>query len=640
MRGRHVAAISCMLAYLVSGGLEPVRAESEPVRPPSALAIRAPGQLTLGADSQVDIEYTLPAALSGKLRVNVGRLAPPVQLGPGRYRATYTPPPEKYPQVAILALVLDDGSDVAWARIALLGSAQIAIQSEPSVDVKVRVDDATYGPFRTDSLGRASVPVVIPPGVTHATSIATDALGNTTEQTTPVAVPSFGRIVNACMPERADAFWVFAVDPRGMPLERAQFDLQAAPLRVLGNEPREPGVYRIRLEVPAGVHEGDRARLVASLSDEPARQSQCELRVPMARLEGVALSVDRPAVVATDTPVVKVTVSPRYVAGAEMQPVDIELNADFGNLSQTRIHTASPVEITWKLQQRFEAKTEALLTARSSSYSSQARVLLQPGPPAAIHLALASDDLRADGVSTAQLSARVDDAQDNPIADADFTASARGRVTAFEPEPSGGFHAEYRVPKDISPLEIIEVRDRKSGLVATLPVRLRPEQSDFYLGARGGYLSNFARVTAPLALIQAGFRLPFRALRLHIGIDAGFYASSYTDAASRLAIQTKLSAVPLLARADYVFDLASWELRAFVGPGVVFSHTHVQSLTSGTQEQSQAGLLLAAGGGISRVLGRGRIVLDLAYWYAPVSNRNVDGNAGGVNASLGYLAEL
>ena len=639
MRRRHLAAVGCTLACLVAGGPEAARAQ-EPVPAPTAIAIRAPTQLTLGIDAQAEIEYTLPAAVGGELRVNVGTLASPVEVGPRQFRVTYTPPGEKYPQVAILALVLEDGSDVAWSRIGLLGSAQIAIQSEPSVEVRVRVEDATYGPVRTDSLGRASVPVVIPPGVNHATSIATDALGNKTEQSTPIAVPSFGRILSACMPQRADAFWVFAVDPRGVPLERARLDLEAAPLRVLGRDVRQAGVYRVRLDVPAGVHEGDIARPVASLSEEPARASTCELRVPIARLEGVALNVDRSTVIATDTTVVKVAVGPRYIAGAEMQAVDVDLDADLGRLSQTKIHTASPVEITWTLPKRLEGKTEAVLAATSGGFSAQVQVTLQPGPANAIRLALGTSDLRADGVSATELSVRVEDAEGNPIADAELTATARGVLSTFEPDEAGGFHAQYRVPNDISPSELIEVRDRKSGLIATLPVSLRRKQSDFYLGARGGYLSNFARVTGPLALVQAGLRLPLRAVRIDVGIDGGFYASSYTDAVSGVAIETKLSAVPLLARADYVFELASWELRAFAGPGVLFSRTQVESVTSGSQRASQASLLLAAGAGVSRVLGPGRLVLDLAYWYAAVSNRNVDGNAGGLNASLGYLAEL
>jgi adhesin/invasin len=163
------------------------------------------------------------------------------------------------------------------------------------------------------------------------------------------------------------------------------------------------------------------------------------------------LNVDRSTVIATDTTVVKVTVGPRYIAGAEMQAVDVDLDADLGRLSQTKIHTATPVEIIWTLPKRLEGKTEAVLAATSGNFSAQVQVTLQPGPANAIRLALGTSDLRADGVSATELSVRVEDAEGNPIADAQLTATARGVLSPFEPDEAGGFHAQYRVPKDISP---------------------------------------------------------------------------------------------------------------------------------------------------------------------------------------------
>jgi hypothetical protein len=614
---------------------ERVRGEDRPV-----LEIKAPAQLTLGVDRRAEVEYVLPVGSKAELRVNVGSLGAATEVSPGHYRAAYTPPTQKYPQVAIFALVLEDGSELTWTRVPLFGSAQIAIQSEPSVDVRVRVKDAIFGPVRTDRLGRASVPVVIPPGVNIATSIATDKLGNKSEQQTPIGVPAFSRLLSVCSPDRADAFHVFAVDAEGAPLEHAELSLKAVPLEVEGYASRGAGVYRVRLAVPPGLEAGAIARPLASLTDQPGRESVCELRVPVARLEGVSLQPSATSVIATDSTAITLKVGPKYVPGAEMQAVDIELSVEVGELSQASVHTATLTEVTWTLPKRFADRSNAVVTAKSAKFNARARVALLAGPVAEIRLDLEQPDLRADGYSTTVLTAHVEDAEGNPVSGAALIAAARGKLERFEHDDQAKlYRSTYRVPRDAAP-EVIEVRDATTGVVGRLAVHLRAPPSEIYLGARGGYLSNFARVTGPLVLAQVGWRLPISGFRLDVGLDGGFYASSYTDALRGTSIATKLSAVPLLARTDYVLELGRWELRAFAGPGVLFSRTVVASLTSGSQRASQAGLLLAAGSGIGHVLGPGRVVLDLAYWYAPVSSPTAEGNAAGLNASLGYLAEL
>src|SRR5512134_706763 len=39
-----------------------------------------------------------------RLSVNVGSFSEPMRLGPGKYRATYVPPPTRFPQVALVAI--------------------------------------------------------------------------------------------------------------------------------------------------------------------------------------------------------------------------------------------------------------------------------------------------------------------------------------------------------------------------------------------------------------------------------------------------------------------------------------------------------------------------------------------------------
>ena len=46
-----------------------------------------------------------------RLSVNVGAFSQPVRIGPGKYSATYVPPPERYPQVALVAVWKETGPD-------------------------------------------------------------------------------------------------------------------------------------------------------------------------------------------------------------------------------------------------------------------------------------------------------------------------------------------------------------------------------------------------------------------------------------------------------------------------------------------------------------------------------------------------
>jgi hypothetical protein len=627
-------ALALWLAWVAGASAQPPAAAGR-------LTIQAPAQLTLASDRETTIEYTAPDASAARLHVNVGTLGTPVRVGPDRWRALYQPPPEKYPQVAIVVLIAADGREFAWSRIALLGSAKIAVRSEPSVEVTVRVESASFGPVRTDLRGKAEIPVVIPPGVTRAVSIASDALGNRTEQMTPVDVPAFGRLLSVCAPGRADAFWVFAVDARGEPLKHAPLVIEAARLRVGKTVPLKAGAYRVQLAVPTDVRTGEVIPLRARLRDDTAHVSTCELNVPSARLEGVAVSTTPAAVVAAEQIEVQVRVEPRYVAGAEAQSVDIQLEVDLGQLSRSLVRTSQPVDLRWTLPASFAGKTHATITAHAGTLASRTKIELKAGPVDELVLALEDPELRADGKSRTTLRVIARDTHGNPVSHAKLMAtSSGGQLGALASKGGGVYEASYRVPGPTHPPEVIEVSDPATGVRERLAVPLGRAERSVFLGARGGYLTNFARVAGPLVVAQVGLRLPLSSVKIDVGIDGGWYSSKHTDEHSLGRIETSLSAVPLLARADYVFELSAWELRAFAGPGVLLTSAEVASVLSGSQRSNHVGLLLAGGGGMGREVGPGRLVLELAYWHAPVSTAQVSGNAGGATASLGYLAEL
>src|SRR5262249_39232612 len=144
--------------------------------------LHGPDAITLGVDRSAEITFRAPARAQPIARVNVGHLSPP-QKGPeGTWHATYTPPEERFPQVAIIAVADQEEGAVDLLAIPLHGQAQIDAETEPNARVEVRVGDASFGPVRADSRGHARFVVITPPGTRTGRTVAVDAVGNAVEK--------------------------------------------------------------------------------------------------------------------------------------------------------------------------------------------------------------------------------------------------------------------------------------------------------------------------------------------------------------------------------------------------------------------------------------------------------------------------
>jgi len=89
------------------------------------------------------------------------------RLAGGGFVARYRPPPERVPQVALVAVTartargLEDG----WIAIPLSGEGSARVRGEPGSEITLRIGDQSFGPQRVGPDGIAVVPVVVPPGV-------------------------------------------------------------------------------------------------------------------------------------------------------------------------------------------------------------------------------------------------------------------------------------------------------------------------------------------------------------------------------------------------------------------------------------------------------------------------------------------
>jgi hypothetical protein len=162
-----------------------------------------------------------PARSPLRLGASVGRLSAPEEAGPGEYRAVYTPPDEKFPQVAIVAAL--SVADGAFASVALPLAARVTVngQGEPGATLQIVVDNQSFGPLTIGKDGRWAMPLVVPPG-SRAFGTSTDKLGNQQKHEIDLHLPPFPRLMVFAVPAELPAdgramaeIIAFSVEARG-----------------------------------------------------------------------------------------------------------------------------------------------------------------------------------------------------------------------------------------------------------------------------------------------------------------------------------------------------------------------------------------------------------------------------------------
>jgi hypothetical protein len=168
-----------------------------------------------------------PARAALRVGASVGHVGALRELATGEYTFSYTPPDDKYPQVAIVgALSVADGAFAA-APIRLAARVTVQGEGEPGATLTIAVDGREFPSTIVGADGRFSVPLVVPPGG-HATGLSVDKLGNQQRREIDLALPPFPRLMLGAVPPTLPAdgaaraeIVAFAVDPRGNPERRA-----------------------------------------------------------------------------------------------------------------------------------------------------------------------------------------------------------------------------------------------------------------------------------------------------------------------------------------------------------------------------------------------------------------------------------
>ena len=171
---------------------------------PTAVTVTAnPQELVLGQDegASLSIKLTGPggstvgdnAALS--VRAASGSVESLTPLGGGMYTARYVPKQVQYPHLDIITMTDARDPDKVYGVyvMKLTGKTDFPVTSKANASVMMRVGDREFGPYNTDTQGKAKVPIVVGPGVAQAT-IVTIKDGKTTEEPLDLQVPETKRV--------------------------------------------------------------------------------------------------------------------------------------------------------------------------------------------------------------------------------------------------------------------------------------------------------------------------------------------------------------------------------------------------------------------------------------------------------------
>src|SRR5512134_53980 len=160
---RHRRTSARALLALLAVAASTAAAQEPSARAPSLRA--DPAALTLGPDARTSLVLEGASGAAPIFSSNVGAVER-VRRDGERFRAEFVAPREAHPQVAIVCAVLADG--IAWTAIPLSGRGVAVAHTEPKARLTVTIAGRPFGPVRADAGGEASVPVIVPPGVSHA----------------------------------------------------------------------------------------------------------------------------------------------------------------------------------------------------------------------------------------------------------------------------------------------------------------------------------------------------------------------------------------------------------------------------------------------------------------------------------------
>jgi hypothetical protein len=557
-----------------------------------------------------------------RLSVNVGAFSEPTRFAPGRYRATYTPPSTRFPQMALVAVWRETAADVRpdFLRLPLLGMARVPVTARPGAKVRVRLGAETFGPVQADRHGRAEVPVLVPPGSSQCDVILKDRRGELVRHV-PVEVPPYNRLTAALVPHAAPAdgrsevqlFVFYDLSGAEVPPERVRVTPSAGAVS-LRHAAR--GLYTFAYTTPAGAA-APSVSFAVSIAGDPTARATAVLSLrgappppPPAR------SSPAPARVVVTTPATPlrpgasalVDVLVLDASGAGLPGLDVSATANGDPLP-----AAAP---------RGDGHYELRFTAPAA-----------PPPGGAVQIEAVAQHADTFAFGTAKIQVEAPPAPPPPARPAAVRpAPPEPRVVRAAPEPRATIPAAVAAADGDG-----EDRPAPRRSPGAAP---RREAGRFLAGVSGGYVASpgVAAGLRPGAELWAPIRVGDARLGVGIHVGVGTASTTASDPAGTVRSTIDAVFVPVALKLGYEL-YGNGRFSLALGAGPVAAYAQFRSSLASTSEQA-VGLGWTSFLDAGWVLGPGVAVLGLSYGSAVVNTVDYRIDPGGFSAAVGYRVRV
>jgi len=616
--------------------------------------------LVLGTDGPVDLAIEVAgrgaeALAPGRVFTTVGALDPPRSAGaPGRFVARFTPPTERFPQVALVVVELASPSQRALGavRVPLHGNTELPLRTDAGASVTVRVADRTFGPVQADRQGHVKIPVQVPPGLRIGVARAVDQDGNLRETEVDLQPAPFTRVVVVAPPGLLEAgsfadVAVLAVDPTGEWVPAPRLSLRASDGLVHPLGGNAAGEARFLVEAPR-VLRGPSLALTAVAAGTPLARASLDIPLRAGGPQTLALSPSSRRLVVGSGGNAQIAISahdrfgnPVSVAGAialvGRQPAPIQVTPAGDGL------LTIPAPARYAGADRLDVEV-ALGTARATQ-----ELRITGGPPAKLTLEVRDPRLIADGRRSTELRVRAVDGNGTPTMIPGLSwETPGGRVRNVSMPHEGEYVAELIPDRAEDPHRQVVAVMASESLRASASLDVAPPPPRLLAAARVGFFSNLGNAAGPAAFIEAITPVHVRGVRLGVGLTAGYLrddiAATAADPSGGSTVRLVVDQLPVMVMARYRLpQLARPELSFDAGAGLSFARTQITT-PPGTDppmvEATARAFCWQAGIETAFPLQPGRLLVGARYLRIALGRTShgddLSGNSAGLVADVGY----
>jgi hypothetical protein len=541
---RDRAGALALIAAATLGAALPARADDPPPAGGGALRLAAdPPRPVLEGEVSVDLRVSAPPEVEDlSLTASAGRIDAVRRLPGGGFVARYRPPPERVPQVAIIAAVARTGRGVedGWLAIPMSGHGTARVRGAPGTPVSLRVGDRTFGPATAGADGVAAIPIVVPPGIREGHQGYRPVDLHVPERSLVHAV-SDRVAVQADREERLRVL-AYVVAPHGA-ARRGDAPVFEPTRGAVSFAEREPGAWVGSWTLPPGP--AGEERLLVRLPSAQASRAVVRVTALAGPPAVVAVSVDRAELVAGGE---GATVVARTLDAAG-NAVPATLSLDVRGAVLEAVEEKRPGLVQARLVAGTALRAdEAVVTATATTVgiAGSRAVPLRPAAPAVARFSRRAA-VWGDGVRETVLRVAVADRFGNPVAAPPEVTAERGRIVAVSEAGRGAWDVHYVAPAVDHPVADAlaaragEARASLAPVVAPPPPAVRVEAlAGALVDVRGRFaaVAGLHAIERPHAL-DAALRVGLEpALRLEVGAVAapdGGRAALLAGPALRLA---------------------------------------------------------------------------------------------------------